>query len=189
MYITGKSQRFPMKASNLRVNNNLPGAPSPPNQPGSSLVINLGDRTESNFGNMINNMPGPDIDMLIGVSDIQTGAYKIQNTGVNLGQLPLFPQNNNTGSLSYRSSDYRSASPGPHVQATGTQAAESQLQTPMVIDTTDFEKQRISAALDSGGMQIQSLSPSATHKANLAGKQSTRLSQPGSMLLPNITEQ
>lgn len=75
MYITGKSQRFPIKASNLRVNQAIPGAPSPPQQ---SMVINLGERTESNFGNMINGQVSPEVDFLVGVSDIVTGAYKIQ---------------------------------------------------------------------------------------------------------------
>ena len=139
MYITGKSQRFPIKASNLRVNQAIPGAPSPPQQ---SMVINLGERTESNFGNMINGQPGPEVDFLVGVSDIVTGAYRIQQQPANLlNQPPAFL--NNTGSVvsrSYRSSDYRNSKNGPIMNAAGTQAQESQLQTPMIVDPLELDK-------------------------------------------------
>ena len=40
------------------------------------MIINLGDRTTNNFGNIVHSSTR-DVDMLVGVSDIATGAFKI----------------------------------------------------------------------------------------------------------------
>lgn len=41
------------------------------------MVINLGERTMHNFGNVIS---AADVDMLVGVSDITTGMFKVNDT-------------------------------------------------------------------------------------------------------------
>ena len=69
MYITGRSQRFALNASKNRAGR--PGGHSPI---GNTMIINLGDRTQTNFGN---SRLANDIDMLVGVTDIVTGASHV----------------------------------------------------------------------------------------------------------------
>ena len=67
MYITGKGGRFPMKG--MTDDKGILG----PEAGSATMVINLGDRTQNNFGNIINRFT-PDVDMIIGgCSDIATG--------------------------------------------------------------------------------------------------------------------
>lgn len=79
MYITGKNQRFAIKQGHKKtsVTKSNNKSPSPRNNPniGKTMIINLGERTQTNFGNRIDE----DINMVVGVTDIATGASHVQH--------------------------------------------------------------------------------------------------------------
>ena len=72
MYITGKSQKFALNPTatknGQRSNEHNPTL--------STMIINLGDRTHTNIGNAKQNTVN-DIDMLVGSTDIVTGASHV----------------------------------------------------------------------------------------------------------------
>ena len=67
MYVTGKSQKFALKKNTQQSGN------SPRANKKTTMVINLGERTLTNF----NKKPEKDVDMVVGVTDIVTGASKV----------------------------------------------------------------------------------------------------------------
>ena len=76
MYITGKSQRFAIKQGQKKTSANKSISPNQKSTNiGKTMIINLGERTQTNFGNRMEE----DVNMVVGVTDIVTGASHVQH--------------------------------------------------------------------------------------------------------------